>query len=105
MFCWVKHSTLQSEPRDGRWIPGEAKAKNIFALQRFVARGGGNFAKGPDSTLADVGLEDMMPAHYSRRETRNQTKYSCSGMTAVGEMQDHMRLHLPLHLEEQGCPE
>ena len=74
-----RHPTLLkrgSELRDGRWIPGESKSKNIFALQRFLARGGGYFCNGADATLKDVGLEDMMPVHYGRWGTSAILRFS-----------------------------
>ena len=44
----------------------DAKPKSELAISRFMSRGGGFFAAGPDSSLAEVGLEDLVPSNYTR---------------------------------------
>ena len=45
----------------------EPKCKSMCALQRFLGRGGGYFSSCGDSSLADVGLKDMVPSHFGRQ--------------------------------------
>ena len=52
--------------RDGRKLRGEMKPKSQLAIARFLSRGGGFFGAGPDSNLCDLGLQSLMPSHYSR---------------------------------------
>ena len=53
-------------PRDGRKLRGEAKPKSQLAISRFLSRGGGFFGAGPDSNLNDLGLQALLPSHFSR---------------------------------------
>ena len=52
--------------RDGRKLRGEAKPKSQMAIGRFLSRGGGFFSSGPESSLADLGLQSLIPSHFSR---------------------------------------
>ena len=49
------------------------KPKYELAISRFMSRGGGFFGAGPDSTLADLGLEDMVPSNYTRPGITSKT--------------------------------
>ena len=52
--------------RDGRKLRLETKPKTQLAISRFMSRGGGFLGAAPDASLADVGLEDLIPTNFSR---------------------------------------
>ena len=59
-------------PRDGRKLRLETKPKSQLAIARFLSRGGGFLGAAPDASLADVGLDDLIPSHFSRTLEHHQ---------------------------------
>ena len=62
----VSEPSFEKKPRDGRKLRMDIKPKNELAISRFMSRGGGFFGSGPDSSLADVGLQQLLPSNYTR---------------------------------------
>ena len=54
------------QPRDGRQLRKEGKAKNIMCMTRFLQKGTGLLGKSMDKSLESLGLGMICPSHHQR---------------------------------------
>ena len=95
---------MYPQPRDGRQLRCQPKPKSYLAVERFLSRGGGFFGAGPDATLADMGLSNIMPSHYTRLSSLMLLQ-GCRMLHVTLMTKEDCGLHLPLHEEVQRHPE